>query len=295
MSIREIPLSQIVPPRIALRPVRTNSIEFLELLESIKDVGLMNSICVRPVGDKFEIIEGAWRFTAAQQAHLETLPAIIKEGLTDHEVLALQISANAIRPETKPCEFAAQLWRISKVVEGMTVPKLASMVNKSTYWVREQFRLIHLSKEIRLAIDRGEIKVRNAYQLARAPVRLREELVDAAKVLSAREFAKVVAEAKKRFLESVQQGQMEEYYCEEFHPVAHLRALKEIQREYETGVDAPTFLAISNCKTFPDAWKAALQWVLHLDKISLKQQEFEHIKRDRKKLKELQQRDEQHE
>ena len=184
-------------------------------------------------------------------------------------------------------------------MEGMTVPRLASMVNKSAYWVREQFRLVHLSSEIRTAIDRGEIKVQNAYTLARVPIKIRDELVSAAKVLPTQEFKKIAAEAKKQFLESVQQGRMRECYCEDFHPVAHLRALKEIRREYETGVDAPTFLAVANCKTFLDAWKTALQWVLHLDRISLKQQELEHSMRDRKKLKELQQRDfkrdEQHE
>ena len=288
MTVQNIPVAQIVPPRVSLRPVRTDSIEFLELLESIKDVGLMSSICVRPLEEnKFEVIEGAWRLTAAKMAHLETVPAIVKEGLSDCEVLIMQVSANAIRPETKPCEFAAQLWRISKEVDEMTVPRLASMVNKSVHWVREQLRLLDLSKKIRAAIDRGEIKLNNAYKLARVPIRLREGLIEHAKVLSTKEFTRLVGRVQKQFHESVRQGRMREFYCEEFQPVAHLRALKEIEAEYENGTCASAFLETPEYQTRLDAWKAALQWVLHLDPASLEQQEREHLKRDRKKKQEL--------
>lgn len=45
---REIPLDQIVEPWVVLRVVNRESIEYLELRDSIVHQGLLNSICVRP-------------------------------------------------------------------------------------------------------------------------------------------------------------------------------------------------------------------------------------------------------
>ena len=47
-EFREIPLDQIVEPWVVLRIVNRESVEYLELRDSIAHQGLLNSICVRP-------------------------------------------------------------------------------------------------------------------------------------------------------------------------------------------------------------------------------------------------------
>ena len=52
-EIREIPLSAIIPPKL---PVRTRADErrISELADSVKFLGLISPITVRPVGDRFK-------------------------------------------------------------------------------------------------------------------------------------------------------------------------------------------------------------------------------------------------
>ena len=47
-EFRLIPLDQIVEPWVVLRVVNRESVEYLELRDSIAQQGLLNSICVRP-------------------------------------------------------------------------------------------------------------------------------------------------------------------------------------------------------------------------------------------------------
>ena len=51
-----------------------------ELVASIEEVGLLQPIVVRPIGDgKFELVMGERRWRASQQANLEKIPAIVRE------------------------------------------------------------------------------------------------------------------------------------------------------------------------------------------------------------------------
>ena len=47
-EFRLIPLDQIIEPWVVLRVVNRESVEYLELRDSIGRQGLLNSICVRP-------------------------------------------------------------------------------------------------------------------------------------------------------------------------------------------------------------------------------------------------------
>ena len=47
-ELRLIPLDQIIEPWVILRAVSRESVEYLELRDSLAAKGLVNSICVRP-------------------------------------------------------------------------------------------------------------------------------------------------------------------------------------------------------------------------------------------------------
>jgi len=104
-DFRLIPLVEIVEPWVILRPVNRGSVEYLELRDSLAAVGFLNSICVRPSKrkpGKVEVVDGLYRYTAAKELDLPAAPCIVKYNLTDQDVLAAQIQANALRPETTP-------------------------------------------------------------------------------------------------------------------------------------------------------------------------------------------------
>ena len=75
----ELPLDSISPnprqPRTAFDEEAMN-----ELVESIREVGMLQPIVVRPLGGaRFELVMGERRWRAAQQADLDNIPAIVRE------------------------------------------------------------------------------------------------------------------------------------------------------------------------------------------------------------------------
>jgi len=285
-QFHEIPTDQLVDPQVLLRPVATESVEYLELFESIKEIGFLNSISVRPSqrqSDHFEVIDGLWRTTCAREVGLPSVPCIIKHHVSDDDVLALQIQANAIRPETKPIEFANQIRRIQKVRPDITLIELASLVNKKPGWVSQQLGLLRLDTSTQRAVDRGEINLGNAYMLSKIPPRLRVNFIDEAKLMGEMEFKVLAAGVVKQFKEAVKQGKLEDFFTRDFQVQPYLRSLKDVREEFEKGVEAPLLLTIGDYSNAMEGWKAALEWVLHLDPESQKKQEDAARKKARKR------------
>jgi ParB/RepB/Spo0J family partition protein len=285
-ELRDLPIAQLVEPWILLRPVDRTSVGFLEMKDSIDARGFLNSISARPCKRHpglFEIIDGMYRWTCATELCLETIPTIVKQNITDDDVLALQLQANAIRPETKPCEFAKQLKRLQKAHPGITLGKLSVMLSKSPGWIGSQLNLLFLTIEQQKMVDRGEICLQNGYMLSKIPPVFRKEYIDKAKTMKVKAFSVLVAGVIKSYREAVRQGKLEAFFTEEFDPQPHLRNLKTVQGEYRRPLAGPLIVASEDCKTPLDGWKAALQWAMHLDKKSVKEQERAARARARKK------------
>jgi ParB family chromosome partitioning protein len=101
-NIREIDLKQIQPSRLNPR-LEVNIERLNELAESIKEVGLLEPIVVRPVGDKFEVVVGERRYRASQQAGLKRILAVVRD-LADDEVVRLNLIENVQREELSAVE-----------------------------------------------------------------------------------------------------------------------------------------------------------------------------------------------
>ncbi len=271
----DIPIDQITEPRTILRLVDRDSVEYLEMRDSIVAEGFWNSISVRPAHEpeKYEIIDGLYRYTCARELGLRSIPCIVKHNVSDEAVLAAQIQANAIRPETKPAEFARQMKRMLTQRPKMTFDELAHLIHKSPSWVRQTLGLLKLVKAARRMVDRGEIPVRSAYMLAKIPQRFQEEYLDQARTLPSREFLVLAASVIKRFTEAVKQGKMEAFWCSAFRPQAHLRSLSDIQTEVERQESGALLVTAERCQTPVDGFYAALRWAMHLDRRSIEDQE----------------------
>ena len=79
-----------------------------ELVESIKENGILSPVVVRPMDDGYEIISGHRRTHAAKRAGLITVPAVIRE-LSDEEATILMVDANIQREFQYPSERAKSL------------------------------------------------------------------------------------------------------------------------------------------------------------------------------------------
>ncbi len=272
----ELPIDQLIKPWVLLRPVDAQSIEYLEMKDSIEARGFLNSIAVRPSPSqpgKFEVIDGMYRWVCCQVLGRLTIPAIIKYNISDDDVLALQIQANAIRPETSPLDFARQLQLLQKARPDITLAELSVLVKKNPQWISRILGLLELNLQMQLAVERGEVALENAFMLAMIPAQYRGDYFDRAKTLPTTKFRPIAAAVVKAFKEAVRQGKLDAFFTADFNPVAYLRPLKEIQAEADQSEEGPFIVSTLKCRTPIDGWNAALQWAMNLDRKSVAAQE----------------------
>jgi ParB family chromosome partitioning protein len=100
--IREIELKEIHPSKLNPR-LEINLEHLSELADSIKEVGLLEPIIVRPMDEGFEVVVGERRYRASQQAGLRKVPAIIRE-YSDDEVVQLNLIENVHREDLSAVE-----------------------------------------------------------------------------------------------------------------------------------------------------------------------------------------------
>jgi ParB family chromosome partitioning protein len=157
-----------------LRPVREDSLEYLEMLDSIKDWGVMNSIAVRPHPTRdgvFEIIDGMWRYCCCRALGFEFVPCIVMEDVSDEDILSIQIAANAVSYDTRPVEFAQQMKRMIRLHDSVGAPlslnQLGRMVGKSGSWVSSRLKLLDLHDELQEELTAGTMGLGQGTALAR--------------------------------------------------------------------------------------------------------------------------------
>ncbi len=174
MARDDIPIEKLIPPRSMLRPVREDSLEYLEMLDSIKDWGVMNSIAVRPHptrDDIFEIIDGMWRFSCCKALGFEFVPCIVMKNVSDNDILSIQIAANAVSYGTKPIEFAQQMKRMIRLYDGvgasLPLNQLGRLVGKSGKWVSNRLKLLDLHDDLQLELTTGSMGLGQGAALAR--------------------------------------------------------------------------------------------------------------------------------
>ena len=129
-----------------------------ELAESIRQQGIMQPIIVRVVNDgSYEIIAGERRWRAAQLASLDRVPAIIRD-VPDDAAVAMALIENIQRENLNSMEEAIALQRLQEEFE-LTQGEVAEAVGKSRSTVTNLLRLIHLTDEVKLMLEHGDLEM----------------------------------------------------------------------------------------------------------------------------------------
>lgn len=146
-----------------------------ELKDSIAEHGILEPLVVRPKGeDKYELVAGERRFTAAKELKLEMVPVAIRD-LDDATARMIMLLENLQREDLEPLEEAAALEEILKT--GLTQQELAKRVSKSQPWVANRTRLLKAPKELKKYLRAGDITPQHVVALL--PFVEREELKSA--------------------------------------------------------------------------------------------------------------------
>lgn len=139
-----------------------------ELAASIKQQGVMQPIVIRPISsDRYEIIAGERRWRATQLAGLDSIPAIIKP-VADDAAIAMSLIENIQRENLNPIEEAVALKRLQDEFE-LTQQQVADAVGKSRTTVTNLLRLINLSLDTRVMLERGDLEMGHARALLALP------------------------------------------------------------------------------------------------------------------------------
>lgn len=154
-----LPLSQIKTnenqPRKSFDQDKLN-----ELVDSIRQNGVLQPILVRKVGDKYEIVAGERRYQAAVLAELEEIPVIIRE-ISDKEVFQLALIENLQRADLNPIEEAQGY---SKLIRdnGLTQEQLGKILSKSRSSIANTLRLLDLPEEVQDMMAEGKLSAGHA-------------------------------------------------------------------------------------------------------------------------------------
>ena len=135
------------------------------LANSIREVGVLQPIVVRPEGDSYVLIAGERRCRAAKIAGLNEVPAIIRaEGVNESSSLAEALIENVQREDLSPLEEAAGYQQLLADF-GLTHEEVATKVGKSRSAITNTLRLLQLPPAIQGLLNRGELSAGHARAL----------------------------------------------------------------------------------------------------------------------------------
>src|SRR5256885_9886434 len=157
--VHQINLANIVPS--ALQPRKDFGRDALqELIDSIKQRGIIQPVIVRQSGARLELIAGERRWRAAQEIGLAHVPVIIRSA-SDLEVLELSLIENWQRADLNPIEEAQGYARLANGF-AMRQEDIAQKVGRSRAAVANAMRLLELHPQVQIWVTQNLISVGHA-------------------------------------------------------------------------------------------------------------------------------------
>jgi ParB family chromosome partitioning protein len=197
----EIPVGQISPNPKQPRQVFDED-EMAELVHSIKEIGVLQPVVVRPApgaatdgsGAQYELIMGERRWRASQLAGLDAVPAIVRDTAED-DLLRDALLENLHRSQLNPLEEAAAYQQLLDDF-GCTHDELATRIGRSRPQISNTLRLLRLPPLVQRRVAAGVLSAGHARALlalddSAAMERLAQRIV--AEGLSVRSVEEIVA------------------------------------------------------------------------------------------------------
>jgi ParB family transcriptional regulator, chromosome partitioning protein len=172
-GLDELALASIKPNRF--QPREHFDEEALGLLaDSIREVGVLQPVLVRPMGEgEYELIAGERRWRAARRVGLQTIPALVRE-TDDAAALEQALVENLHRDSLNPLEEAAAYQQLIEDF-GLTHDEVAARVGRSRATVSNTLRLMQLPPAIQKTLQDGKLTMGHARALLGSPDRAFQE------------------------------------------------------------------------------------------------------------------------
>lgn len=159
-QLKEIKVNQIKPnpeqPRMLI-----DRDKLKELVDSIKEHGVVQPVVVRPVGEnEYELIAGERRWRACKELSKESIPALIRR-YSDLEASAIALIENIQRENLNALEEAQAYNRLMDEF-GLTQEDISKRLGKSRPFIANMVRLLHLPPEIKEMVMDGSLTAGHA-------------------------------------------------------------------------------------------------------------------------------------
>lgn len=159
----ELPITAITPNLKQPRQVFDEE-AMAELVHSITEVGLLQPIVVRSLGDdRYELIMGERRWRASTAAGLTNIPAIVRE-TGDDAMLRDALLENLHRSQLNPLEEAAAYQQLLEDF-GCTHEDLSTRIGRSRPQISNTIRLLKLSPAVQRRVAAGVLSAGHARAL----------------------------------------------------------------------------------------------------------------------------------
>jgi len=192
-GLQELPIAAIRPNPYQPRD-RFDEEALGALADSIREVGLLQPVLVRPAGDGFELIAGERRWRAARRAGLQVIPALVRE-TADQHALEQALVENLQRDDLNPLEEAAAYQQMIEDF-SMTHEQVASTVGKSRAAVTNTVRLLQLPPSIQRALREEQVEAERIVLATEAALAVDGDLLSAQELSEINEAINIVRSAK---------------------------------------------------------------------------------------------------
>jgi len=168
-GLEQVPVSAISPNQYQPR-AHFDEEELTSLAESIRAVGVLQPVLVRPKGDgTYELIAGERRWRASRRLGLQTIPALIRE-TDDTAALEQALVENVHRSDLNPMEEAAAYQQLIEDF-SMTHEQVAARVGRSRASVSNTLRLLQLPPAVQVMVRDRTLDMGHARAILASPDR----------------------------------------------------------------------------------------------------------------------------
>jgi len=162
-QVTQIPTNQLEPNPLQPRGIISQE-SVAELVESIKEHGILEPLIVAKTPAGYQIIAGERRWRAARILKLEYVPAIVKE-TNPQQMLEMAIVENVQRKDLNPIERAKAFLRLKEEFQ-FDNNQIAKKVSKSVPYVINCLKLLTLPDALKDGLLSGLISEGHARALS---------------------------------------------------------------------------------------------------------------------------------
>ncbi len=146
-TLMQVELSKIF---VGKTNVRKSPGDVGDLVDSVKEKGVLEPVLARPVGGRYELVVGSRRFEAAKIAGLKKITAVVRP-MTDEEAIIVSLVENIQRRDIEPEEeydAIVALRMVNPRAYG-SVEQLAKAIGKSRRYVEDRINAVEVVRNIR--------------------------------------------------------------------------------------------------------------------------------------------------